>query len=258
MKRRQFGGTAAWGAILLAGLILGGCGNQQPKTVEVPMAGVPAAEEYEENETDDFVEDEDAYYEEDTEAYEEVYEETESEPENLISYEQVMQSYDELLDVYNQVNELYQSDDVPRSEDVEELLSTVGAEMDEIHALSEEDLPTDEDRLAVMKRVGELNEGLSSLIDPLLEAAEEEAENYRYLAEYVQQNYEYMEQYFNTVWDYFSRNGGSDAQIEDLIRARDEIGEIDDLSTTTTEELNEMNERIDAVISLLEQLAAST
>ncbi|MBQ7506937.1 MAG: hypothetical protein IJT05_06360, partial [Lachnospiraceae bacterium] len=95
------------------------------------------------------------------------------------------------------------------------------------------------------------------LIEPLVNAAEEEEAYYNDLTAVVEANYDYMDQYFNSVWNYFSENGGSDAQITAVVQARDEIGELNGLESATSDDLRILNDRIDHVISLLDAICNS-
>ncbi len=178
--------------------------------------------------------------------------------EGQISFQEVRESYDSLVDVYNEVNQMYQNDLIPKNENFEKLTGEISAEMDKIAALNESDVPTDEDKLEVLKRIGELDDALGKMIDSLFETAAEEEARIDQMADIVKENYEYMEKYYNTVWDYFAENGGSNEQIQVLVQARDEIGEMGDLSMKSMDDLKEFNERIDHVTSLLDALAAST
>lgn len=256
----------ALGLALVMGIGLTGCEKEQ-KVVDTPQVGEirevvqEAPVETETEDTEELYYDED-YEEEDTEEYyeeeeeEEVVEEPEEE-EGQISYDQVMDSYNEIVDLYNEVNELYLSDSVPRDESVEQILSEVSDEMDRIAELDESDMPTDSDKLAVLIRIGGLNEQLGNLIEPLVNAAEEEEAYYNDLTAVVEANYDYMDQYFNSVWNYFSENGGSDAQITAVVQARDEIGELNGLESATSDDLRILNDRIDHVISLLDAICNS-
>ena len=262
VKKLSVIGTAA-----LLGLSMTACGKEPPAQepvmmeVEEPEYEEDFEDDYEDEYEDDHEEDEENEKDEDDEDFsvEEYYDDPEVEPEeeSQISFEDVIKSYEDLVDVYNQVNSLYMSDEVPRDEGVEEILNSVSIAMDEIVALDEEDIPTDEDKLAVLIRIGELDSTLGELIEPMYEAADEKA-NYDQLLEIVQANYEYMDSYFNAVWDHFSQYGGSDAQIQAVVLARDEIGNLDDIPTDTTDDLYLLDNRIDNVINILDAICEST
>ena len=256
---------AALGLALVMGVSAAGCANDK-KTVETPQVGeIQEAVEEDPEDYEDFEEEDDSDEEEDydDEEYEDedLYEEAdeeepeeEEEEEGQIAYDEVMNSYNEIVELYNEVQELYLQEGVPKDDGVEEILSEVSEEMDRIALLDESDMPTDSDKMEVMIRIGELNEQLGNLIEPLVNAAEEEAAYYNDLSEVVEANYDYMNQYFNTVWDYFSANGGSDEQISAVVQARDEIGDLDGLSDATSDDLREISDRIDHVIELLDAI----
>ncbi len=243
-----------WLAVILAvvmGVSMTACAKEEDKEVVQPESETEEVVEFVEEEQEfEKNEEEEPEFEEEEEETEE---EEEEESEGQISFDDVMESYDELVDVYDQINEMYMADDVPRDEGVEEILSTVKNQMEDIANLEEEDIPTDEDKLEVLKRIGELNNTLSELIDPLFEAAQATDQ----LAALVQANYDYMDSYYSAVWDHISEYGGTEGQVDALIKARDEIGEIGDISDATADELEGLNDRINYVNDLLDAICAT-
>ncbi len=272
--------------IMMIGISLAACGGKKEAGVEAASPEAVEAEDLDDefDDEEDFGEsgefDEDEEYFDDSEPSgedegealnaedngEENNEDTEDaapadnapeEPENQISFKEVMDSYDDLVDEFNTVNEFYNSDNVPVDRNAEALLNDISAELNTIAALNEEDVPTDKDKLAVLIRIGELNNSLGELGNAMFEMAEEQQAYYNDLLEYVNSNYDYMNSYFDAVWSYFSENGGSDPEIEALIAARDEIGELGDISSASADELNVINQKIDHVISILDALSGS-
>ena len=255
MKLNELKKWLAIGAAVMMGLSLTACANQQETVQEAPVATEvveePAEEEVEEEVEEEYVEEE---YEEDVEA-ESVSKAASTQ--GSISFDDVMDSYNQLVDLYNQVYGLYQDETVPQDDGVEEILNDISASLDEIAGLSEEDIPTDEDKMAVLTTIGELGGTLNDLIEPLVEASNEtvsEQDYYNRLFDLVQQNYDYMNAYFNSVWDHLATYGGTEDQIEGVVMARDAIGDISNLSSSTSEDLETINDNINYVIDLLDAI----
>ncbi len=258
MKLKELKKWLAIGVAVVMGLSVTACSNEAQNTAQqeamvVEETTIESAAQEEAVEEEELVEEE----EEEEADYELEEEEEEAVEEGEISFQEVWDSYEQLVALYNQVYDLYQSDDVPQSDDVEEILNDVDATLDEIEKLTEEDVPTDEDKLAVISSIGEVGATLNQLIDPLIEAANEnvaEQDYYNRLLDVVQQNYDYMNAYFNSVWDHLAKYGGTDDQIEGVVAARDAIGDINNLSSSTSEELDSINDSINAVIDLLDAI----
>ena len=253
MKFKELKKWLAIGVALMMWHSVTACANESQPAAETTVA--PAAQ----TEAEEYVEEEVEYEEEadvEEDLDEDAYEEEEAEGE--IPFSDVLDSYNQLLALYNQVYDLYyDNEDVPQSDDVEEILSDVDNALSQIEAMTEEDVPTDEEKLDVIASMGNLGATLNELIDPLIEAANENAseqEYYERLLALVQQNYDYMNAYFNSVWDHLSKYGGTDDQINGVVAARDAIGDISNLSSSTPEELEAINDSINAVIDLLDAI----
>ena len=257
MKKNELKRWFALGVAVMMGVAVTGCAGEKQETVneEVTVVVEEVTEPEQEEAAEETVEVEAT--EEETEETEAAEEEEETSEEGAISFDDVMSSYQELVDLYNQVNELYQSEDVPQDDGVEEIFAEVSERMDAIEALQPSDIPTDEDKMVVLSDISNLGTALQQLIDPLVEAAKETAAEEDYfnrLRGLVEQNYNYMNAYFNSVWDHLSTYGGTDAQIKGVLQARDEIGDLGEISVEDAEGLDYLNDRINEVISLLDAI----
>ncbi len=255
MKGKELKKWLAIGTAAVMALSVTACAKETVETQEPEEVVVTEGEIEAEIVTEEDYEEEAEVEEEAVEAEAEV-EEEETE-QGQISFQEVLDSYDQLVDLYNKVYEMYFSDDVPQDDGVEEILSDVNDALDQIAALNEEDVPTDEDKMEVIATIGSLGSTLNELIEPLVDAANEHAseqEYYSRMLDLVQQNYDYMNTYFNAVWDHLSQYGGTQDQIEAVVVARDAIGDINNLGVASPEELDTMNDCINSVVDLLDRI----
>ena len=253
MKLQELKKWLAIGVAMMLGVSLTACAKETAEVQEPEAVVVTESTIEPEEETEEFFEEE----EEPAEEVETVAAEEETAEQGQISFQEVTDSYDQLVDLYNKVYELYNSDDVPQDDGVEEILSDVSSALDEIAALNEEDVPTDDDKMAVIATIGNLGSTLNDLIDPIIDAANEnvsQQDYYNRMLDLVQQNYDYMNTYFNSVWDHLAQYGGTQDQIDAVILARDAIGDIDNLSSSTPEELETINDCINSVVDLLDAI----
>lgn len=257
MKLNELKKWLAIGTAVVMALSVTACAKETPEVQEPEAVAVTeVTAEYEETEEDYEEETEEETVEAEEEETVEA-EEEEAAEEGQISFQEVTDSYDQLVELYNKVYELYNDEDVPQDDGVEEILEDVSEKLDEIAALSEEDVPTDEDKMEVIAVIGSLGSTLNDLIDPIIDAANEnvsQQDYYNRMLDVVQQNYDYMNAYFNSVWDHLAQYGGTDDQIQEVIVARDAIGDINNLSTATPEELETMNDCINSVVDLLDRI----
>lgn len=166
-------------------------------------------------------------------------------------------NYALMVESYNAVSELYSMDEIAANADIEEAMNMAADVINQMGEISQDSI-TEEDAVTLNEAIGDILEGLSSVVDGMEITGGEPVSDETFTI--LQTDYAAMTEAYNAVAEAYNSGDAADADIENAMnQAREIIEQMGEISqdSITEADAEDLVSAMEDILSVLETVVNS-